>query len=449
MEVTMKLNLIIVLGFLFISGILFAANNAVEFDGIDDHVQVTSPLGIGNTYTVEGWIYPTSLTSTVNDIPTFGRTVFSASATIGVFPFWLTVYGPNIIIRSWTTTALGRTINAGLTTNQWYHIAVTSTKGGLTKTYLNGVQIDSYTNGNLTTWPSSFTIGAIRPFRNLSNLPFQGLIDEVRVWNTVRSANDILADMSRPISPIPTDLVGYWKFDESHPDTIAKDSAGTQQNGTLANGARFTASDLTLPVELSSFTAILMVDNLVKIAWISQSETALLGYYVFRSNTPVLNEAICISALIDATNSSSATSYSFVDQDIAAGNTWYYWLQSIDFDGSFNYHGPVSVYVSGSEGSQSPGVPVLTELHPIYPNPFNPDACIGYGVASPSAVKVQIFNSRGQLVRSYDEGYRQIGNYRIIWNGRDNGGRELSSGIYHIRLEAGTEIHNQKAVLAK
>lgn len=448
----MKLRLFVFIALLFVVGVLAAQNNvnAVSFDGVDDHVQIASSLGIGTTYTVEGWFYPTNLGGT-GDIATYGRTIFSSSATSNVYPLWVTVYGSQIWLRTWTTATTDRIINAGLTTNQWYHLAITSTKGGITTTYLNGIPVDSYTNAGTASvnWPTSFTIGAIRPVRPTSILAFQGLIDEVRVWNNIRTGSEILANMSIPISPIPTNLVGYWKFDEPYPTTTAFDSAGTQQNGTLANGAFFAPSDLTLPVELSSFTAVLLIDNMVKITWITQSETDLQGYYIFRSNNPSLDDATCINTMIYATNSTNQSTYTFVDEEAEPGNTWYYWLQSVNLDGTYLFHGPVSVYISDGDSQEIPGIPVSTVLFPVYPNPFNPIAYISYGVSARTEVKLHIFNTRGQLVRDYIEGYREIGNYRVTWDGKDNNGRNLPTGIYFIRLLAGTESFIQKAVLAK
>lgn len=212
-----------------LSGFLMAQGNAVSFDGVNDHVQVASALSVTTVYTVEAWIYPTNLTGTAGDLASLGHTVFSASATSGQFPMWVTVYGTSIKVRSWTTSNAGVTYNAGLAINNWYHIAVTATRGGLTKLYLNGAEVLSFTNNNASTWPGSFTIGAIRPVRTPTILPFQGLIDEVRVWNVIRTPGEILSNMNIPVSPTSTGLVGYWKFDETS-GNIAYDSAGTAQN---------------------------------------------------------------------------------------------------------------------------------------------------------------------------------------------------------------------------
>lgn len=425
-----------------LAGLMMAQGNAVSFDGVNDHVQVASALNVTNVYTVEAWIYPTNLTGATIDIPTFGHTIFSASATAGQFPLWVTVYGPNVIVRSWTTSNTGVSYNAGLTVNNWYHIAVTATRGTLTKLYVNGFEALSFTNNNASTWPGSFTIGAIRPVRTPTNLPFQGLIDEVRVWNVIRTQSEILASMNTPVSPTSPGLVGYWPFDETS-GNIAYDLAGTAQNGTLTNGAVFVPSDLTLPIELSSFTATITSQYFVQLHWVTQSETDALGYMVYRSGDNSLQNAIQVSPLINATNSTTQVSYSFTDSEVTPG-TWYYWLQSVDLNGNFTFHGPVMATVTTEQGGDAPPIPTSTGISNIYPNPFNPNVNIQYSLREALPVSIRIYNTRGQMVHSAELGNRAAGMHNLNWDA--NG---LPAGIYLIRMQAGDRFYNSKAVLSK
>ncbi|MDZ4120839.1 MAG: hypothetical protein U1C33_00345, partial [Candidatus Cloacimonadaceae bacterium] len=87
----------------------------------------------------------------------------------------------------------------------------------------------------------------------------------------------------------------------------------------------------TLPVELSSFTAVITPQNYVKLDWITQSETGVLGYYVFRNTENNLSNAIQVCPLISANNTSQVQIYSFIDNDVEPG-LYYYWLQNVDFD---------------------------------------------------------------------------------------------------------------------
>ena len=105
----------------------------------------------------------------------------------------------------------------------------------------------------------------------------------------------------------------------------------------------WTLSELTetLPVELSSFTAVMTAQNYVLLEWVTQSETGVSGYYLFRSLTNNLSGAERINAFITATNTSQETSYVFTDREATPGYLWYYWLQNIDLDGNLDFHGPL------------------------------------------------------------------------------------------------------------
>ena len=74
-----------------------------------------------------------------------------------------------------------------------------------------------------------------------------------------------------------------------------------------------------------------------------------------------------------------------------------------------------------------------------YPNPFNSNTAISYqlsGVSGrPSAVTLRVYNILGQLVRTLVDDYREAGYYKVCWNGRDDLGKEVSSGVYFYRLE--------------
>ncbi|MDD3050951.1 MAG: T9SS type A sorting domain-containing protein [Candidatus Cloacimonetes bacterium] len=104
-------------------------------------------------------------------------------------------------------------------------------------------------------------------------------------------------------------------------------------------------NDTTLPVELSSFTAVISADNQVVINWTTQSETNVLGFRIYRNNTFNMDESILITPqYIPAHNSSITTDYSFTDTNIDFQSPiYYYWLESVDLDSSSEFFGPVMV----------------------------------------------------------------------------------------------------------
>ncbi|MEN6446026.1 MAG: SBBP repeat-containing protein [Candidatus Cloacimonas sp.] len=96
-----------------------------------------------------------------------------------------------------------------------------------------------------------------------------------------------------------------------------------------------------------------------------------------------------------------------------------------------------------------PDIISFNGIHSIYPNPFNPLTTIDYEISMPADVKIEVYNNRGQLVRSFALGYKEQGSYKLTWEGEDNNGCLCSTGIYYIRMQAGKEIYTKKAVLLK
>jgi hypothetical protein len=231
-------------------------------------------------------------------------------------------------------------------------------------------------------------------------------------------------------------------------DSNTKLATWAISNGFSDFGIGF-EEDFTLPVELSSFTAVLTAQNYVKLNWTTQSETALNGYYIYRANSSQLSESQLVSPLISATNSSSQQHYEFIDQEVFDEGTYYYWLQSNDLDGSNQFFGPVTVFYTNQTEIPLPEIPMVTALNNIYPNPFNPLAHISYTLKESVPVELKIYNKRGQLVRSYANPPSQVGLHRLLWDGKDNHGIPCSSGIYLFRMTAGKDVFTQKAILLK
>ena len=95
-----------------------------------------------------------------------------------------------------------------------------------------------------------------------------------------------------------------------------------------------------------------------------------------------------------------------------------------------------------------------TEAFQNYPNPFNPETWIPFQLSEGSDVEVKIFNSAGKLVRVLDLGFRDAGYYTspdtsARWDGKDNSGEEVSSGVYFYTIRAGEYTATRKMMLVK
>ncbi len=99
---------------------------------------------------------------------------------------------------------------------------------------------------------------------------------------------------------------------------------------------------------------------------------------------------------------------------------------------------------------EDPTVPVLaTELQGNYPNPFNPETTIRYSVKETVPVTIEIYNLKGQLVRTLVNEVKTAGNYSVIWNGRDSHNQPVSSGVYFYKMNAGKYSSTKKMIMMK
>jgi hypothetical protein len=95
------------------------------------------------------------------------------------------------------------------------------------------------------------------------------------------------------------------------------------------------------------------------------------------------------------------------------------------------------------------GLPKVLELANNYPNPFNPSTVIQYGVPRATNVSLVIYNILGQHVRTLVDQPQNAGRFVVTWDGRDNFGRGVGSGVYFYRLSAGQTVLVKKMLLLK
>jgi hypothetical protein len=98
------------------------------------------------------------------------------------------------------------------------------------------------------------------------------------------------------------------------------------------------------------------------------------------------------------------------------------------------------------EGTPKPSNYALSQN---YPNPYNPVTQITYQLPQPGVVSLKIYNVQGQLVRTLVNEYKPAGTHSISWNGRNDLGMEVSSGIYFYRIQAGSFTETKRMILIK
>ncbi len=114
--------------------------------------------------------------------------------------------------------------------------------------------------------------------------------------------------------------------------------------------------------------------------------------------------------------------------------------------------GAVNAGISG-EGATAPMVPGSVPQYygtlSNYPNPFNPETTIAFTLERSQPITLAIYNVIGQRVRLLREGFTEKGRYTLRWDGRDDSGRALTSGIYYLRLAMGNTVVFHKIVMMK
>ncbi len=107
--------------------------------------------------------------------------------------------------------------------------------------------------------------------------------------------------------------------------------------------------------------------------------------------------------------------------------------------------------VATGDGNSGRGAPSLRtfSLAQNHPNPFNPVTTIGYELSGEAVVRLTVYDLRGRAVRTLVSSRQQPGRHTAVWNGRDDGGRVVPSGVYLYRLEAGDLRVSRKMLLTR
>jgi hypothetical protein len=94
-------------------------------------------------------------------------------------------------------------------------------------------------------------------------------------------------------------------------------------------------------------------------------------------------------------------------------------------------------------------VPTVFALAQNYPNPFNPSTTIKYQIATDANVTLDVYNLQGQKIRALVAKEQKAGYYSVVWDGRNEAGQTVSSGLYLYRVQAGSFVATHKMLLIK
>lgn len=213
----------------------YSAGSALSFDGNDYVAMPDSPsLRLTDQLTIEAWIKPES----TNDqwpavISKYAGSSHFESFTLNIFN--------NKLFFELTTSDNGNrhhySTDDVIKLNEWQHVAVSwNGRTGLLHMYHNNILVQSFNNltGTLVHSQSPATIGATERTNNPDN-QFDGQIDELRVWNTSRSAEHISEHSHLQLTGQEQGLIGYWQVDEGAGNAVS-DLTANSNHGTFAGG---------------------------------------------------------------------------------------------------------------------------------------------------------------------------------------------------------------------
>ncbi len=218
-------------------------------------------------------------------------------------------------------------------------------------------------------------------------------------------------------------------------------SAGNQNAGIIVE-----TNDEDHSIELSGYglylappenlTASIIDDIDVQLEWEApqvvrtvRRSRELLGYNIYRDDNMLNDETI------------EETSY--LDTDLAVG-VYEYYVTAVYSSGESEPSNIVTVEIEDVNADNT--LVYKTELVGNYPNPFNPETKIRYSLSNSQMVSIRLYDIRGRLIRTLVSEKKEPGFHKVEWNGKDDNGSMVASGIYLVSLLT-EETHESHRVL--
>ena len=192
-----------------------------------------------------------------------------------------------------------------------------------------------------------------------------------------------------------------------------------------------------VPVEVSDAT-IAAVAGGVRLTWHARSDGGFSHFEVERAGGA--SEAWVVLGRAVAPDGETAA-WEYFDATAAPGREYAYRLAGVESSGERAYFGPFVATVPA---------PARLALRTPQPNPFNPSTSIAFELPRGEMVWLRVYNSAGAHVRTLVGGETlAAGRHQRLWDGRDDRGRSVASGIYVVHVQAGGQRASQRAVLVR
>jgi predicted CXXCH cytochrome family protein len=197
--------------------------------------------------------------------------------------------------------------------------------------------------------------------------------------------------------------------------------------------------DNLAPVQPTGLVAAL-VSPKVNLTWNKPVDTDVDYFAVYRGTSP--------NFVPQATPLAKVKGTAYTDADVQNTVHYYYKIAAVDFSGNAS---PLSTEANVVVTSvrELGGIPTEYALDQNHPNPFNPTTEISFALPKQSSVRITIYSITGEEVATVVNETMSAGNYSIPWDGRNQAGQTVSSGMYLYRIQAGDFVAVKKMLLMK
>ncbi|MGD8414490.1 MAG: Ig-like domain-containing protein, partial [Candidatus Latescibacterota bacterium] len=216
--------------------------------------------------------------------------------------------------------------------------------------------------------------------------------------------------------------------------TIYRDG---QPIGMGMSPGMFTILGPPVAVSITGFEASIEEGKAV-MRWTTGFENGTAGFNVLRSESEEGVYQRVTEEMIDARGGVKGASYEYRDGDVHANRRYFYKLEEIVEDGPSTLHGPYEVVYK-----------ITFDLAQNTPNPFNPTTAIRYSIAEAVHVRLMIYDVAGRRVRTLVDGNQRADMYKVVWDGTNDLGQPVATGVYFYRITAGKFVRTKKMLLLK
>jgi hypothetical protein len=420
---------------------------------------------------------------TVASWPVGNATIYTTTPTLSWYLNGLTLGLRNFVV-AWDTTSLGPngtwqnlsnvegisgvesvpdtilsyTLSGSQALNygQTYYWAVASYDGNtyspwsidtFTVTGISGssVPIAFYPIGDEPVYSTSLSLSwyVLGPTAGINH--YQVIYSSRADMDTTDHTNTFVVNVTTPLQYLAvTGLVPgstyYWKVGSS-----PNGSAPTTYSAiTSFVVVPITSQSVVVPLIGSPNNGVGLTLSSAVLSWvIPVKSSGSLTYQLQYSNTPDMSNSTTISSI---------KSPSQIVSGLLPDKVYYWRVQSVNSKGQISAYSETGQFSTKSVTAvtnNSSALPKEFTVSQNYPNPFNPSTLINYSLPKSSLVTIKIYNILGQEVKTLVNSQLQAGNYTAQWNGDNNFGRTVATGVYIYQVKAGQYAKTMKMMFLK